>query len=335
MLTALFIVLTMDAFRVSPDKTTLTMAASSAALAWLIAAGSMLLVAMTVFSATLILRHPLHRGPVVPNPGYIAAALAVAVANTVTLRAVPFAMKNAMKQSALLADIGRWMPLGAITILAAYCLSNINLTTPTHGIPELTGIAVTVAIHWWRRNAVFSIVTGTVACLVLPRDDQLSRSRLTKHLADRDQAGALAQQLASEGVPRSARPWSPTCPAAGIPRAPAICSRPAGPADPSGRTWLVMSSSGPAIKPANHGWDRTERVVASRRNNTGRTLHMLSLGAESSAASASGSHAFRRGERVTISGLPSDALSNTERTWIVRPESNCPPRLHTGLPAAG
>ena len=101
-----------------------------------------------------------------PNPGYIAAALAVAVAITVTLRALPFGMKNAMK-SALFADIGRWMPLGAITILAAYCLTTINVTTPTHGIPEVTGVAATIAIHWWRRNAVLSIVTGTAACLVM------------------------------------------------------------------------------------------------------------------------------------------------------------------------
>jgi branched-subunit amino acid transport protein AzlD len=79
----------------------------------------------------------------VPNPGYIAAALAVAVAITVTLRALPFGMKNAMKESALLADIGRWMPLGPIAILAAYCLTSINVTTPTHGIPELTGVAAT------------------------------------------------------------------------------------------------------------------------------------------------------------------------------------------------
>jgi branched-subunit amino acid transport protein AzlD len=103
----------------------------------------------------------------VPNPGYIAAALAVAVAITVTLRALPFGMRNAMKESALLADIGRWMPLGAITILAAYRLTTINVTTPTHGIPELTGVAATIAIHWWPRNAVLSIVTGTAACLVM------------------------------------------------------------------------------------------------------------------------------------------------------------------------
>jgi branched-subunit amino acid transport protein AzlD len=103
----------------------------------------------------------------VPDFSYIATALAVAVAITVTLRAVPFVMKNALKDSALLADVGRWMPLGAITILAIYCLAAIDTTQPLHGIPELTGVAVTVATHIWRHNAVLSILAGTTACLVM------------------------------------------------------------------------------------------------------------------------------------------------------------------------
>jgi branched-subunit amino acid transport protein AzlD len=64
----------------------------------------------------------------VPDPGYVATALAVAVGITVTLRALPFAMKRAMEGSALLANVGRWLPLGAIAILAAYCLSTIDVT---------------------------------------------------------------------------------------------------------------------------------------------------------------------------------------------------------------
>ena len=61
-LTALFVVLTLDAFRVRPDKTILVLAIGSAGLALLIAPGSMLLVAMMLFTATLIVRHRLHRG---------------------------------------------------------------------------------------------------------------------------------------------------------------------------------------------------------------------------------------------------------------------------------
>lgn len=102
-----------------------------------------------------------------PDPLPIAAALAVAVAITIALRAVPFGMKGALRDSALLADIGRWMPLGAITILAVYCLTAIDLAAPARGVPELTGAAVTLTAHAWLRNAALSILAGTAACLVL------------------------------------------------------------------------------------------------------------------------------------------------------------------------
>ena len=46
-----------------------------------------------------------------PDLVYLATALAVAVAITVALRAVPFAVKHTLGCSALLTDIGRWMPL--------------------------------------------------------------------------------------------------------------------------------------------------------------------------------------------------------------------------------
>jgi branched-subunit amino acid transport protein AzlD len=101
------------------------------------------------------------------DPAYVATALAVAVAITVSLRAIPFGLKNAMKESELLADVGRWMPLGAITILATYCLTTIDVTSPTHGVPELVGVAATVAVHLWRHNLVLSLVIGTAACLAL------------------------------------------------------------------------------------------------------------------------------------------------------------------------
>jgi branched-subunit amino acid transport protein AzlD len=80
-----------------------------------------------------------------PDYAYVATALGVAVAITVTLRAAPFAIKSALKNSPLGADLGRWLPLGAVTILATYCLGSIKLSGPSHGLPELAGVFTTVA----------------------------------------------------------------------------------------------------------------------------------------------------------------------------------------------
>jgi branched-subunit amino acid transport protein AzlD len=98
---------------------------------------------------------------------YITGALAVAVAITVALRATPFVVKNTIDESTLLIDVGRWMPLGAIAILACYCLTRINYLGTNHGLPQVIAVAVTVTIHLWRRNAVLSILTGTIACILI------------------------------------------------------------------------------------------------------------------------------------------------------------------------
>ncbi|MFV8310517.1 branched-chain amino acid transporter permease [Mycobacteroides chelonae] len=102
-----------------------------------------------------------------PEPAYIAVALVSAVVITFALRALPFAARNAIKNSELAADLGRWIPLGATAILAVYCLSTINLTGPSHGAGPIVGVVTTVGIHLWRRNAVLSIVVGTLACLII------------------------------------------------------------------------------------------------------------------------------------------------------------------------
>lgn len=58
-LTALFVVLALDAFREDPDRTTVALALAAAGVALVLAPGAMLLVAMTVFAALLVARHVL------------------------------------------------------------------------------------------------------------------------------------------------------------------------------------------------------------------------------------------------------------------------------------
>lgn len=56
-LTALFVVLALDAYRAEPDRVTVSLAAGAGAVAAVFAPGAMLLVAMTLFAALLVLRH--------------------------------------------------------------------------------------------------------------------------------------------------------------------------------------------------------------------------------------------------------------------------------------
>ncbi|MDP5227390.1 MULTISPECIES: AzlD domain-containing protein [Arthrobacter] len=98
---------------------------------------------------------------------YLLLGVGAAAAVTFALRAIPFALKGALKDSALLADLRSWMPLGAILILLVYAVSGVDFGGSSHGIPEVSGIVVTAGVHWWRRNAVLSMLAGTAVCLVL------------------------------------------------------------------------------------------------------------------------------------------------------------------------
>ena len=102
-----------------------------------------------------------------PDYRYIALALAVAVGITVLLRALPFVAKAAIKDSQILTDVGRWLPLGAVTILTVYCLARIDYSSSAQAAGPLVGVAVTAGVHVRWRNIVLSIVVGTTACILI------------------------------------------------------------------------------------------------------------------------------------------------------------------------
>lgn len=98
---------------------------------------------------------------------YLITAVVVGAAITFALRALPFAAVDALRRMPMIDDISRWMPAGAILILAVYSIHGIKDTTLTHGVAELAGIATVVVLHLWRRNMVLSMVAGTAVCVLL------------------------------------------------------------------------------------------------------------------------------------------------------------------------
>ncbi|GAB3132548.1 AzlD domain-containing protein [Tsukamurella serpentis] len=101
------------------------------------------------------------------STGYLLAGVAVAAAITFALRLAPFALASVLRDSPLLTDLGRWMPAGAVMVLAVYCMAQVDYSAPGHGVPQLAGVAATVLAHLWRRNAVLSIMAGTGVCVAL------------------------------------------------------------------------------------------------------------------------------------------------------------------------
>ena len=99
--------------------------------------------------------------------GYLLGAVAVAAGITFLLRLTPFLLKGVLKESELLENLGAWIPLGAMIVLACYVFFSIDYSSPETALPYLAGAAVTIVVHLWRRNMIASMVAGTVVCVVL------------------------------------------------------------------------------------------------------------------------------------------------------------------------
>lgn len=82
-----------------------------------------------------------------PSTGYLLAGIAIAAAVTVALRLAPFGLASVLRDSPLLADFGRWMPAGAVVVLAVYCMAQVDYAAPAHGIPQIAGVAATALAH--------------------------------------------------------------------------------------------------------------------------------------------------------------------------------------------
>ncbi|VUZ27056.1 Uncharacterised protein [uncultured Comamonas sp.] len=98
---------------------------------------------------------------------YVALAIGCAAAITFALRALPFAIRETLKDSPLLAHLNAWMPLGVTVILVVYCLRMIDLHDTSLATARLAGVAATVAVHLWRGNLFLSLFAGTGVCVVL------------------------------------------------------------------------------------------------------------------------------------------------------------------------
>lgn len=94
--------------------------------------------------------------------------VAAVVLGTMTTRFLPFILfPEGRKTPAYIQYLGKVLPFAVIGLLVVYCLKDVSFLTTPFGIPELLGIAVTAALHLWKRNMLISIAGGTVIYMVL------------------------------------------------------------------------------------------------------------------------------------------------------------------------
>ena len=87
---------------------------------------------------------------------------------TMATRFLPFLIFSPKKPTPkYIQYLGHALPCAVFGMLVVYCLKSVSVVLPPHGIPESIGIAVTVALHLWKRQMLLSIAGGTVCYMLL------------------------------------------------------------------------------------------------------------------------------------------------------------------------
>ena len=101
-----------------------------------------------------------------PDTTYLVLALLGAGAITLALRALPFAALRPLRESALVRNLGIWMPAGILTILALATLA--SAAAGERLVAALVAISVTVVAHLaLQRRSLLSIAAGTITYVLL------------------------------------------------------------------------------------------------------------------------------------------------------------------------
>ncbi len=94
--------------------------------------------------------------------------IAVVSVGTLLTRFLPFLVFPAGKPTPkYIQYLGKVLAPAVFSLLIVYCLKDVSWLEGTHGIPEISGIAVTAALHLWKRQMLFSIAGGTIFYMLL------------------------------------------------------------------------------------------------------------------------------------------------------------------------
>ncbi|MDO4482584.1 MAG: AzlD domain-containing protein [Bacillota bacterium] len=87
---------------------------------------------------------------------------------TMLLRFLPFIIFSGGKETPpIISYLGKVLPPAMIAMLVVYCLKGVSVNTYPHGLPELISVIVVAVLHLRKRNALLSIIAGTICYMLL------------------------------------------------------------------------------------------------------------------------------------------------------------------------
>ncbi len=93
---------------------------------------------------------------------------AMLVLGTVLTRFLPFLLfPSAEKTPQYVSYLGKVLPAAMFGLIVVYALRNTDFLGASHGLPELIAVALTAALHLWKRQMLLSILGGTIGYMLL------------------------------------------------------------------------------------------------------------------------------------------------------------------------
>lgn len=81
---------------------------------------------------------------------------------TLGIRVAPFILFTRHKNHPLLHYMSSTLPVLIILVLILYCLREVKLDCYPYGVPELVSMLAVVLVHYFFRQAIISILAGTL-----------------------------------------------------------------------------------------------------------------------------------------------------------------------------
>lgn len=96
------------------------------------------------------------------------ATILICAAGTMITRFLPFLIfKPGSRLPPYVKYLGKALPFAVFALLVVYCLKDVSLLKGFHGIPEALALALTVAVHLWKRQMLLSMALGTLCYMGL------------------------------------------------------------------------------------------------------------------------------------------------------------------------
>lgn len=101
-------------------------------------------------------------------PYYEISLVVVIALVTMFLRFLPFIVLSGKKETPeVITYLGQVLPYAIMGMLVVYCLKGVSVVQYPFGIPEVIAMILVAGIHVWKRNALLSILLGTISYMVL------------------------------------------------------------------------------------------------------------------------------------------------------------------------